>query len=411
MKRLQAFKFELQPNGQQVRQMRRFAGSCRFVYNKALALQKTRYEAGEKKLGYAGLCKELTELKRQTDTAWLADTPSQALQQALKDLERAYRNFFEKRASFPAFKKKGQHDSFRFPQGCKLDQANSRVFLPKLDWIRYRNSRKVLGVVKNITVSQSAGRWYVSIQTEREVDLSIHPSTSMVGVDMGVTYFATLSDGSTIEPLNSFRHLEKKLARAQRDLSRKVKFSSNWRKQTTRIQRIHRAIGNARNDFLHKVSTIISKNRVVVVVEDLNVKGMSKSAKGTVENPGKNVRAKSGLNKSILDQGWSTFRRMLEYKLQWLGGELLAVRPAYTSRTCSRCGHEAKENRRSQAQFHCLSCGHEAHADHNAALNILAAGHAVLACGAEVLASALKQEPAEASWSLLAPGAVGIPGL
>jgi putative transposase len=169
MQRLQAYKFELKPNGEQQRNMRRFAGSCRFLFNKALALQKERNEQEEKKLGYAALCRRLTEWKAQEETPWLSDTPSQALQQVLKNLERAYRNFFDQRADFPRFKKKGQSDSFRYPQGFRLDQSNNRIFLPKLGWIRYRNSRDIPGTVKNITVSQSCGKWFVSIQTEREV--------------------------------------------------------------------------------------------------------------------------------------------------------------------------------------------------------------------------------------------------
>jgi putative transposase len=240
MKRLQAFKFELRSNGEQARLMRRFAGSCRFVFNKALALQKARYDAGEKKLGYAGLCKELTQWKRDSETCWLSETHSQPLQQTLKDLERAYKNFFEKRAAFPAFKKRGQHDAFRFPQGVTLDEANARIKLPRLGWIRYRKSRDVLGTVKNVTVSLEAGRWYASIQTEREMAEPVHPASSMVGVDMGVTNFATLSYGSSVEPINSFRRLEKRLAHEQRKLSRRVKFSVNWKKQKSRISRLHR---------------------------------------------------------------------------------------------------------------------------------------------------------------------------
>ncbi|MHB8254845.1 MAG: RNA-guided endonuclease InsQ/TnpB family protein, partial [Acidiferrobacter sp.] len=149
MRRLQAFRYALIPTGTQQRQMRRFAGSCRFVYNQALALQKARYEQGEKRLGYAGLCGVLTDWKKHHDSQWLTESPSQALQQSLKDLDRAYHNFFAKRADFPRFKKKGQHDSFRFPQGFQLDQAHSRLFLPKLGWLRYRNSRAVVGTVKN----------------------------------------------------------------------------------------------------------------------------------------------------------------------------------------------------------------------------------------------------------------------
>src|SRR5487761_1126685 len=181
MERLQAYKFELRPDGAQRRLMRRFAGSCRYVYNRALALQKARYERGEKKLGYAGLCKELTAWRNEA--RWLEDAHSQILQQALKDLERAYRNFFEKRAAFPRFKKKGRGESFRFPQGTQLDQCNDRIYLPKLGWMRYRNSRAVPGEVCNVTVSLSGGgRWLISIQTRREDAPTIHPSTSAVGI-------------------------------------------------------------------------------------------------------------------------------------------------------------------------------------------------------------------------------------
>ena len=159
---LQSFQYELRPNGQQAGQMRRFAGACRFVFNKALALQQERRSAGEKKLSYPQLCQTLTEWKKQPELAWLNDAPSQSLQQALKNLERAYTNFFEKRAAFPRFKKKGQSESFRYPQGFQLDQANGRIFLPKLGWMRLRLSRPVLGTVKNVTISLRAGKWFVS---------------------------------------------------------------------------------------------------------------------------------------------------------------------------------------------------------------------------------------------------------
>lgn len=274
MQRLQAFKFALMPDGQQERQMRRFVGSCRFVFNKALALQKERYEQGEKKLGYAGLCKLLTEWRNNAETAWLADAPVHPLQQTLKDLERAYTNFFAKRADFPRFKKKGQSDSFRYPdpKQIKLDQAHNRLFQPKLGWLRYRNSRDVLGTVKNITVSQSCGKWFVSIQTEREVAQSVPQSTSAIGIDMGVARFATLSDGTFYAPLNSFKRHEKALRRAQQAMSRKAKFSNNWKKAKTRVQKIHSRIGNVRRDFLHKVSSTISKNHAMVCIEDLQVR-------------------------------------------------------------------------------------------------------------------------------------------
>jgi putative transposase len=381
MQRLQAFKYELMPTGEQQRQMRRFAGSCRFVFNKALALQKERYEQGEKKLGYAALCKELTAWRNGVETPWLFDAPIHPLQQTLKDLERAYSNFFAKRADFPRFKKKGQSDSFRYPdpKQIKLDQGNARVFMPKLGWLRFRQSRDVLGTVKNITVSHNSGKWFVSIQTEREVTQPI-PTGDAVGIDMGVARFATLSDGTFVAPLGSFKRHQERLRRAQQSMSRKQKFSSNWKKAKARVQRIHSRIGNARRDFLHKTSTAISQNHAMVCIEDLAVRNMSKSAAGTVEKPGKNVRAKCGLNKSILDQGWFEFRRQLDYKLAWRGGWLVAVPPQYTSRTCPACGHVSAENRKTQAQFLCVECGFEENADVVGAINVLRAGHARFAC-------------------------------
>lgn len=400
MQRLQAYRFELKPNGEQQRLMRRFAGSCRHVYNKALALQQARHEAGEMKLGYAALCKALTEWKAGPETLWLNETPSQALQQALKNLERAYKNFFEKRADFPRFKKKGQSDSFRYPQGVKLDQGNSRVFLPKLGWLRYRNSRDVLGEVKNVTVSQSCGKWFVSIQTEREVDQPL-PQGEAVGIDMGIARFATLSDGSHLDPLNSFKKHQQRLARYQRAMSRKTKFSSNWKKAKAKVQKIHTHIANARKDFLHKASCQISQNHAMIAIEDLQVRNMSKSAKGNSEQHGKQVKQKSGLNRSILDQGWAEFRRQLEYKADWNGGFVIAVPPQYTSQTCPCCGHVSKDNRQTQAKFECVECGFEENADLVGAINILARGHRVLACGEPVQSGlSVKQEPTEATQAI-----------
>jgi len=379
MQRLQAYKYELMPTGQQQRDMRCFAGSCRFVFNKALALQKERYEQGKKKLGYAGLCKLLTEWRNGSETSWLADAPVHPLQQTLKDLERAYTNFFAKRADFPRFKKKGQSDSFRYPdpKQIKLDQANARIFLPKLGWLRYRNSREVLGAVKNITVSQSCGKWSVSIQTEREVEQPI-PKGGAVGIDLGVVRFTTLSDGTFHAPLNSFKRHEVRLRRAQQAMSRKTRFSNNWKKAKSRIQRIHSRIGNARRDFLHKCSTTISQNHAMVCLEDLQVRNMSRSAAGTPETPGKNVRAKSGLNKAILDQGWAEFRRQLDYKLAWNGGHLIAVPAQNTSRTCPCCGHVSADNRQTQARFECVECSFEENADLVGAINVLRHGEALL---------------------------------
>ncbi len=399
MQRLKAFKYELMPDGEQQRQMRRFSGSCRFVFNKALALQKENHAAGGKFIGYVAMAKQLTTWRSNAETAWLQAAPVHPLQHALKDLEKAYKNFFLKRADFPRFKKKGQSDSFRYPdpKQIKLDQANSRIFLPKLGWLRYRNSREAQGELRNVTVSLSGGKWFVSIQTRRDVETPV-PHGGAIGIDMGISRFATLSDGTFYAPLHSFKRHEAALRRVQRVMSRKTKFSNNWKKAKARVQKIHSRIGNARRDYLHKTTTTISQNHAMVCIEDLQVRNMSRSAAGSTEKPGKNVRAKSGLNKAILDQGWAEFRRQLDYKLAWNGGHLVAVPPQNTSRTCPACGHVSAANRQTQARFECVECGFEDNADVVGAINVLRAGHARLACAdtsPEVGASG--QEPTEAT--------------
>jgi putative transposase len=398
MKRLQAYRYELVPNGDQVRDMRRFSGSCRFVYNKALALQKETHTAGNTFIGYVAMAAKLPVWKREAGTEWLKETPSQALQHALKDLEKAFKGFFAKRTGFPRFKKKGSGDSFRYPEPkqIQLDQSNSRILLPKLGWLRYRNSREVLGQVRNVTVSQSGGKWFIAIQTQRESEQPLPTTTTAIGIDVGIARFATLSNGRYVAPLNSFKTHQQRLARYQRWMSRKQKFSNNWKKAKTKVQKIHTAIANARKDFLHKTSTTISQNHALVCIEDLQVKNMSQSAKGNREQHGKRVKQKSGLNRAILDQGWGEFRRQLDYKVQWNGGILLAVPPQYTSQTCPACGHVSKDNRQTRAKFLCIDCDYENHADVVGAINVLERGYRLLARGESVQSDrSMKQEPTE----------------
>ena len=203
MQILKAFKFKLIPNGEQIRKIKQFAGCSRFVYNRALAYQNEQYEKDKSfKFSYTKLANLLPEWKQEFP--WLKDCNAQVLQQSLKDLESAFRNFFEKRSDFPRFKHKGSKESFRFPQGFKLEQQNNRIYLPKIGWVRYRNSRKVIGKIKNVTVSQKCGKWYISIQTEFEVETP-KPNGGEIGIDMGIVRFATLSNGEYFEPINSFK--------------------------------------------------------------------------------------------------------------------------------------------------------------------------------------------------------------
>ena len=399
MQRRQAFKYELKPDGAQHRLMFRYAGSCRFVYNKALALRQENYEASGKFIGYMAMAKHLTAWRNGEETPWLKNAPVHSLHYALKDLDKTYQNFFAKRADFLRFKRKGSGDSVRYPdpKQIKLDQGNSRLFLPKLGWIRYRNSREVLGELRNVTVSNSGNKWYISIQTQREVRQPVPTATTAIGIDLGIARFATFSDGSYLAPLNSFKTQQAKLAKYQRRMVHKQKFSHNWKKAKAKVQKIHTQIVNARRDFLHKATTTISQNHALVFIEDLQVRNISQSAAGTAENPGKHVAAKSGLNKAILDQGWGEFRRQLGYKMAWNGGILFAVPTHHTSQTCPCCGHVSANNRQTQARFACMECGYENHAHVVGAVNILEQGHRLLTCGEGALSASMKQESTEAS--------------
>ena len=373
-----SYQYELILNGEQVRKLKQFCGCCRFVFNKGLEEVKKYYETTGHFLNYAQLTAFLPKWKQDAD--WLKDCNAQALQQSMKNLSWALMNFSAGRANFPRFKAKGRKDSCRFPQDIKLDGGNNRIYLPKVGWVRYCNSRTIIGTIKNVTVTAKCGKWYVSIQTEYEQEQPVHTGDD-IGIDMGIVRFATLSDGRYFEPINAFHSLKGKLAKLQRQLKRKTKGSNNWKKLVAKIGKLHKRIANIRKNFLHQISNTISKNHATVYVEDLQVKNMSKSAKGTIENPGKMVKQKAGLNRAILDQAWYEFRRQLEYKLRWRGGQLILVSPQYTSQCCPACGHTAKVNRTTQALFACVQCGYTENADVVGAMNVLQRGRALSAAG------------------------------
>jgi putative transposase len=365
--------FRLYPTPEQAAQMAQIAGACRFVYNLALEQRRDWYRPG-RKFNFAGQCREVTQLRAEVD--WLKACPVHALQQALRDLDRAYRNWWAGRAQAPTPRRKGVNDSFRFPDPVSLavertGTSSGRVKLPKLGWVRLRGWKALPGDICTITVSRRAGRWFAAVQYEREIAEPVASLLPAVGIDLGVAVFASLSDGAAIAPANHGKKALRALRKAQRALARKKRGSSNRRKAVRRVAKIQKRVADARRDFLHKHSTIIAKNHGVVVVEALSVRNLSASAKGTVAEPGRRVRQKAGLNRAILDQGWGLFRTMLAYKLADRGGRLVEVLAAYTSQTCACCGHVEAANRPSQAVFACVRCGHTANADANAAINIL----------------------------------------
>ena len=312
------YKYRLKTNRSTGGKFVRFAGACRFVWNKILSINEHRYFSGVPRLSYAEACELVAWWKQSEEYGWLKEVHSQVLQQCLKDLERAYANLCAGRTAPPRYRKKFLADSFRYPQGFKLD--GRQVYLPMIGWVEFWESRPIEGTIKNITVSRQGQHWFVSFQVEMEVEAPVHPATADVGIDLGIATFAAFSDGQLHPPLNAYRRVAAKKARMQRNLAGMVKYSCNWKKQQRRIAQLDIRIANCRHDFLHQLSTETSKNHAVIVVEDLQVKHMSKSARGTAEEPGRQVAQKSGLNKAILDQGWGMFRGMLEYKQAWRGG-------------------------------------------------------------------------------------------
>ena len=411
MKINKAYKFRLEPNAEQGVMLTRLVDSARFVWNQILAASFEMFAKGEF-INATNLVNKIMDLKNNPDFEFLkTHANAVSLQQKVRDLASAWSRFFDPKAHarykenkkkprkpkffkladgtelqlrplMPQWKRKSdQNDSMRlvqFDKYCRVE--GNRVKLPNgVGFVKFRKSQDILGTIKNVTISKKSGHWYVSFGTERELEQNpIHPSKSAIGIDLGVTKLITTSDGQQIKPKNSFKSNQIKLAKLQRQLSRKVLFSQNWKKQNRKIQKLHHHIANIRHDYLHKITTTISKNHAMIACEDLKVANMSKSASGSMENKGCNVKAKSGLNKSILDQGWGMMVDMLEYKQQWQGGLLIKVNPRHTSQTCSECQHIAKENRQTQSKFECVKCRYVANADVNAACNILAAGHAVL---------------------------------
>jgi len=251
---------------------------------------------------------------------------------------------------------------------------------PKLAGCATADHGKIAGTPKNVTVTLVHGKAFISNQTEREVETPMHPSQSSGGLDWGIKRFYTLSNGKYREQLSPLKQFAVKLTKLQRLVSRKKKFSKNRKKAKFKVSKLHNRIANIRKDFVHKSSNDLSKNHAVVFVEDLSIRNMSKSARGSQEKHGKNVKQKAGLNRAVLDSSPFELRRQLQYKLTWRGGLLLAVTPQNTSRRCPVCGKVSAENRKTQEKFRCVECGFTANADFVAAVNIKEAGLALLAC-------------------------------
>ena len=378
---LRVVKVRLYPNEAQKNLLSQHFGSARVAYNVMLRKSIDAHEAGEKISVYE--LKKLLPIMKQTDEfGWMKEVDSTALQNAVINLDKAYKHFFRRvkngeKAGFPRFKSK--HDSRQSYQSSTALIKDGKLYLPKIGLVKAVFHREFEGSVKTVTVSGEAGQYFASINYEDGIDRV--PGThngKYIGIDLGVKVFAYLSNGEAIKHVD----LKKEIAnviKAQKILSRRKKGSANRTKAKAKLAKKHLKLRNKRNDFLHKVTQRLSENQTIAV-EDLKIKNMSRSAKGSIDNPNMRSSAKSGLNRSILQQSWGTFFDMLEYKLERNGGKLVRVDPKHTSQTCSCCGHISKENRLTQSKFVCQACGNTLNADYNASVNILnAAGTAVKA--------------------------------
>jgi putative transposase len=371
-----AFRYRLAPSAEQDALLRQFAGVVRLVYNLALEQRRDWWRHYRRLTGshltYIAQARELTALRAAFD--WIAAVHVTPQQQALRDLDRAYASFFAGRAGYPTPRRKGVNDAFRF-QGREIEVKPlngkwSTVRLPKIGWVKFRDTRPLRGRTMNATVSLSALGWHIAFACE--IEHAAPPNgLPAVGIDRGVTNTLTLSAGAHLRMPDSLAEIERKKRQAQRCLARRRRGSVRYAKARRRVAVLQARAARIRLDWRHKASLDIARRFGTVVLEDLATRNMTGSAKGTMDAPGTNVRQKAGLNRAILDQGWHGFETVLAYKLEERGGHLCKVDPRHTSQTCSACGAVDREGRESQASFHCLTCGFRAHADHNAAINIL----------------------------------------
>lgn len=375
---LRAFRYRFEPTAEQASLLRRTVGCCRLVYNKALHERSEAWVQGKRKLGYAEQDKRLTSWKKTEDLAFLNEVSSVPLQQSLRHLQTAYKNFFAKRAKYPSFKKRRRGGSASYTRSA-FRMKDGALWLAKMDApLDVRWSRPLPKGVDPSTVTVSldaAGRWHVSMLCE---DASVKPlkrSKTAVGIDVGLNALVTLSTGEKIaNPRHDAGELERKRVLSRR-YARTQKGSKNRDKARLKLARLHARVSDRRRDHLHKLSTRLVRENQAIVVEDLNVRGMVRNRK---------------LARAIGDAGWSMLVTMLQYKCEWYGRSLVKVDRFFpSSKACSACGLIREKLDLSVRTWRC-ECGAEHDRDHNAAKNILAAGLAVSGCGAGVSQRALR---------------------
>ncbi|GHC94570.1 transposase [Nocardiopsis terrae] len=391
-----AYKVRVYPDSEQAAQLGRTFGCVRLVWNKTLAERHTAYHQRGEKTSYKQTDHALTEWKRGEDLAFLSEVSSVPLQQALRHQHTAFGNFFAGRAKYPRFKSRTARQAAHYTRSA-FRIRNGQVFLAKqtrpleVAWSWPQVDLTALNPTMVVLSREPDGRYYATFAVQTHDPQPAPECNSQVGVDLGVKDFATLSTG---EKIANPRHVERKaknLARYQRRMARKQRGSNNRRKAKRKVAAAHRKVRHARQDFLHKTTTRLVREHDLVAVEDLNVSGMTRSCRGAVDAPGKQVAQKSGLNRSVLDAVLGEFRRQLEYKAHRAKRTIAVVDRWFpSSKTCSDCGHLLAKLSLGTRHWTCPACRTRHDRDVNAAKNILAAGrvaareHSGDACGAGV---------------------------
>jgi putative transposase len=341
-----SFKYRIYPSKAQEQQLAQFFGCARKVYNWGLERKKTLWETENKQISFFDLCKELTVLKSQQETKWLKKAHAQSLQNSLKNLDQAYKNFFNGTAKYPRFKKKGNSDSCQFPVGVKVNFENSKVYIPKIGWIKAKLSKEFQGKMKTATISKTlSGKYFAIILVEVKEKLLDKPEIleeTSIGIDLGLSTYATLSNGQKIENPKWLKKSTRKLKQLQRKHAKKKIGSKNREKSRLILAKYHEKVANQRRDFQHKLSKKLVSENQTICVETLNVEGMLQNSK---------------LARSINDASWSQFISMLEYKSSWYGVNFIKIDQwEASSKTCS-CGVKNEKLTLADRFWTCHSCG------------------------------------------------------
>ncbi|MGW8886764.1 RNA-guided endonuclease InsQ/TnpB family protein [Streptomyces sp. NPDC055749] len=381
-------RYRLYPTIVQEQVLTRWGHTARALWNVALAQRVHVYEQRGHTVRAVEQCRYLTEARADSELAWLAELPAQAGQQVLRHLDSAFDNFFNSGhlAQFPAFKKRGARLSVPLPGQAvaarKLNRHWAEVRLPKLGWVRFRFSRAVGGAIRNATVSQDGTGWHIAFGVATGTKAADPNGQPGCGVDFGIAASAYVSTETAprIKPPGLTKHEQARLRCLEQRKARQVayaqkhnqgKYSNRLRHTISQIAKLKTREANRRRDFTHQLTTDLAKNHGFVGIEDLRVINMTTSAKGTAEQPGRSVRQKAGLNRSILDNCPGERRRQLEYKCRLYGSEVRPVPPFHTSQTCAACGRVDPESRKGCGRlFACVHCGHEDDADHTASVEI-----------------------------------------